>query len=79
MAVSKKVIRALRRKVEGIADELGELIEAKREVSDNEESRDYPREARLDLLSAQIDCLQEALEALEQSIETLSTYDELGG
>mgnify|MGYP001573812012 CR=1 FL=1 len=46
--------------------ELEHWIDQSQETLDNEESRDYPNEERLDKLQKRIDGLQNAYDALEE-------------
>ena len=44
---------------------LAEMIESSQDTLDNEESRDYPNQEKIDTLNDRIDYLQQAMDALE--------------
>lgn len=48
-----------------VIDTLTDWRDATQDTLDNEESRDYPNEARVEKLSERIDALTDAIEALE--------------
>jgi len=75
MAVTSKQVRALADKIRVQLENLQELIYKKQEALDNAESRDYPNEERIDLLSDQVDILQSAYDDLENAIEPLENYE----
>lgn len=53
------------RTVARIVSEIQAMLEASQDALDNEESRDYPNNERVDMLQTRVDALQEAYNALE--------------
>jgi polyhydroxyalkanoate synthesis regulator protein len=75
MAVTRKMVDRQCEELELIKSTLEDYLEQKQEVLDNEESKDYPNEDRLDKLNDQIEILQEAIDNLETVIDILSEYE----
>lgn len=55
--------------VEAMMRELQGWIEQSTDTLNNEESKDYPDDKRMDMLSARIDALQAAYDALEEIVD----------
>ncbi len=75
MAVTRKMVDRQCEELDSIKSTLEDYLEQKQEVLDNEESKDYPNEDRLDKLNDQIEILQEAIDNLETVIDILSEYE----
>lgn len=60
-----KSVRYNARSLQTMMEQLQDWIDQTQETLDNEESKDYPNDERVDMLTLRLDQLQQAYDALE--------------
>ena len=71
----KKQIHDEASKLQAIHDTLETMLESKQETLDNEESRDYPNDEKLEKYQGQLDIIESAMGDLEIIIDALLEYE----
>lgn len=73
--VTVKTIGKLTKDIEKLKINVKEYIKQKQELLNNENSRDYPNDERIDKYEEQIDILENVLDHLEECCGELDGYE----